>query len=216
MEILKRGNPDRYQHVWEGAYDLRHDSKVFPGARVGQIMVNEDEIPPRYGMDFGFGSDPSVVIKIYVNEQRRQIYFAREAYGKVAMDELPNLVRQVVDNDRDLIKADSSQPGTIEFLNRRGLNVVGAQKGPGSIKSGINFLQGYDLIIDPSCECLRDEARLYSWQMDRLTKKILSVPVDANNHGWDASRYAVEDLSLEGGDAILDPHGGVFKLFRKW
>jgi len=216
METLRRGNPARFNHVWEGAYDLRHESKVFPGVRIGQLQVDPDIIPPRYGMDFGFGNDPSFVIKMFVNEDRKQIYIAREACGRVPMDDLPLLVRSVVDHDRDLVKADSSQPGTIEFLRRRGLNVEGAKKGPGSIKSGINFLQSYDIVIDPSCEKLRDEARLYSWQMERLSGKILPIPVDANNHGWDATRYAVEDLSLEGGDASFDPHGGVFKLFRKW
>lgn len=216
MEVLKRGNPQRYNHVWEGDYDLRHESKVFPNARVGQVMVDPDEMPVRYGLDFGFGSDPSFIVKLYVNENRKQIYIEKEACGRVSMDELPNLIRRVIDHDRDLIKADSSQPGTIEFLNKRGLNVVGAKKGPGSIKSGINFLQGYDLIIDPYCEQLREEARLYSWSTDRMTGQIMSTPVDANNHGWDASRYAVEDLSLEGGDALFDPHGGVFKIFRNF
>jgi phage terminase large subunit len=214
-EILLRGNKERYDHVWEGGYDLRVESKVFPTIRVGRMDVNRDEIYPRYGMDFGFGTDPSFVIQIFVNEIRRQIYFAKEICGRVAMDDLPNFVRQVVEHDKDLVKADSSQPGTIEFLNKHGLNVVGAHKGPGSVKSGINFLQGYTLIIDPSCEHLREEARLYSWAVDRLTRKILPIPVDANNHGWDASRYAVEDLSLEGGDTIVDPRGGVYKLFNK-
>lgn len=216
MEILKRGNPDRFQHVWEGGYDLRHESKVFPGVRIGRIQIDPDVMAPRYGMDFGFGSDPSFIVKLYVNEQRKQIYFAAEASGRIPMDELPTLVRTVIEEDGDQIKADSSQPGTIEYLRKRGLNVVAAHKGPGSVKSGINFLQGYDLIIDPSCEQLRSEARLYSWSTDRLTGQILSVPVDANNHGWDSARYAVEDLSLEGGDASVDPHGGVVQLFGKW
>ena len=118
-------------------------------------MIPED-CPPRYGMDFGFGNDPSFVVKVYVNEYRKQIYIAAEASGRVAMDDLPMLVRSVIESDRDLVRADSSQPGTIEFLKRRGLNIVAAQKGPGSVKSGINFLQSYDIVIDPSCErCAR-------------------------------------------------------------
>jgi phage terminase large subunit len=215
METLRRGNPDRFDHVWEGSYDLRKETKIFPFVKIGRMDINPDEHAPRYGMDFGFGSDPSFVIKLFVNEQRKQIYFAKEAMGRIAMDELPTLVRQVVDDDTDMVKADSSQPGTIEFLRKRGLNVIGAHKGPGSVKSGINFLQGYTLIIDPSCEHLREEARLYSWAIDRLTRKTLSVPVDANNHGWDASRYAVEDLSIEGGDTMVDPRGGVYSLFNR-
>jgi phage terminase large subunit len=217
MEVLRRGNPDRFKHVWEGAYDLRHESKVFPGVRIGKIDIDPDKTPARYGMDFGFGSDPSFVVKLYVNDEKKQIYIADEACGRVAMDDLPGLVYGVVGiSSRELIKADSSQPGTIEFLRRRGLNIHGAIKGPGSIKSGINFLQSYDLVIDPSCEHLREEARLYSWQTDRLTGQILSAPVDSNNHGWDAVRYAVEDLSIEGADASEDPYGGVMRLFKSW
>jgi phage terminase large subunit len=215
MEVMKRGNPDRYQHVWEGGYDLRSETKVFPHVKIGRIVIDPDTMYPRYGMDFGFGNDPSFVVKLYINDFRKQIYFAAEATGRVSMDELPNLVRTVVDSDRDLVRCDSSQPGTIEFLVRRGINAVAAKKGPGSVKSGINFLQGYTLIIDPACEQLREEARLYSWATDRLTRKILPIPVDANNHGWDASRYAVEDLSLEGGDADSDSRGGVYYLFNR-
>jgi phage terminase large subunit len=126
------------------------------------------------------------------------------------------LARSVLGDGNELIKCDSSQPGTIEFLQRRGLNVYAAQKGPGSVKAGINFLQGYSIFIDPSCEQMREEARLYSWMTDRRTGMSLSVPVDANNHGWDATRYALEDFSLDGDDPGTDLHGGVFKLFRKW
>ncbi|MEY9493735.1 PBSX family phage terminase large subunit [Bradyrhizobium elkanii] len=215
MEVLKAGNFARYKHVWLGEYDTKHESKVFPNARIGRIVVPED-CPPRYGMDFGFGNDPSFVVKVYINEYRKQIYIAAEAHGRVAMDDLPMLVRSVIESDRDQIRCDSSQPGTIEFLKRRGLNVEAAQKGPGSVKSGINFLQSYDIVIDPSCEQMREEARLYSWMTDRRTQQILSVPVDANNHGWDATRYALEDLSLEGDDPVSDPHGGVIRLFKFW
>jgi hypothetical protein len=60
---------------------------------------------------------------------------------------------------------------------------------------------------------MREEARLYSWMVD-LRGKILNTPVDANNHGWDSVRYAVEDLSLDGQNNANDDTGGVIKL--KW
>ena len=72
-----------------------------------------------------------------------------------------------------------------------------AKKGPGSVKSGINFMQGYQILIDPRCEGMREEARLYSWMTDELTGKMLNTPVDAHNHGFDAARYAIEDLLID-------------------
>jgi len=184
LETLKRGNYQRYLHVWEGAYDTRVESKVFPNTRVGRLDIPPDTAP-LYGMDFGFGSDPSFIVKLYVLNDTRQIYIADEAFGRVTMDRLPNLARSVIYRDDDLIRADSSNPGAIEFLQSRGLNVLPAQKGPGSVKAGILFLQGYEIVIDPSCAGMQDEARLYSWMSDRLTGKILPTPVDASNHGWD-------------------------------
>lgn len=206
MEVLRQGNYERYKHVWLGEYDLSYESKVFPNVRVDRVEVPPTAVP-LYGLDFGFGSDPSFMVKVYLIG--RTLYIAAEAQGRVPMEQLPDLVRSVVRDDGDLVKADSSQPGTIEFLNSRGLNVVGAKKGPGSVKSGILFLQGHDIVIDPNCEGMREEARLYSWMTDRLTGKALSMPVDQYNHGWDAARYATESAQLEDDD---DPTGGALQL----
>jgi len=49
---------------------------------------------------------------------------------------------------------------------------------------------------------------------DKLSGKVLPgrIPVDANNHGWDSSRYALEDaISNPANDD--DPFGGVVKLW---
>jgi hypothetical protein len=47
--------------------------------------------------------------------------------------------------------------------------------------------------------------------VDKLTRKALSTPVDAYNHGWDATRYATEDVAIE---TALDGDGdgGVLTL----
>lgn len=197
MEYMKRGNIARYKHIWLGDYDLDYEGKVFSDVVIGRVEVPE-HIAPRYGMDFGFGSDPAAIVKVYVNFAQREIYVARENGGRLPLRNLPAAIDTVVDDRSDLIRADSSQPGTIDHLNSEGFNLIGAVKGPGSVKTGITWLQGFRIIIDPDCEQLREEARLYSWQKDRLTGKVLSVPVDAHNHYWDAVRYATEDCQTEG------------------
>lgn len=206
MFFMQRGNYPRYLHVWLGGYDDGYESKIFSNVMVAHIHEIPEYFAPRYGMDFGFGQDPSYITKVFVNDSMKQIYIQKEAFGRVPLRDLPAMMDSVVDNRDDLIKGDASQPGTIEHLQSQGFNIVGAKKGPGSIKAGINWLQGYKIIIDPDCEGMRDEARLYSWQIDRITKKRLSVPVDAHNHGWDSIRYATEDAQLE---AEEDEEGGV-------
>ncbi len=209
MEHMKRGNYKRYLHVWRGDYDEDFEGKVFSNVEIGRIEV-PSHIAPRYGMDFGFGSDPNAVVKVYVNLVTREIYIAREAGGRIPLRELPTTLDSILDHKTDLVKADSSQPGSIDHLNSQSYNLEGAKKGPGSVKTGITWLQGFRIIIDPDCEEMREEARLYSWQKDRLTGKRLSVPIDAHNHYWDAVRYATEDLQVQPDEEPAD--GGVMKL----
>lgn len=217
VELMRRRNPDRYKHIWLGDYDTRYESKVFPNVTTGRVEIPVN-CPALFGLDFGFGADPTFVVKLYVLDRTKQIYVAAEATGRAAMDQLPSMIRSVCPHDGTLIKADSSNPGAIEFLCRRGLNVIGARKGQGSIESGILFLQGYQIVIDPGCEAMRDEARLYSWAVDPLTRKVLpGNPIDAHNHGVDACRYATEDLAYSGALAEdADPSGGVLWLKNFW
>ena len=72
-------------------------------------------------MDFGFGPDPSFVVKVYIIEETREIYIAKEATGTVTMEQLPGLIRSVIRDDDDVVFADSSQPGTIDHRHRPGV-----------------------------------------------------------------------------------------------
>lgn len=213
METLKKGNFERYKHVWLGEYDTTYETKIFSNVRVGRLhnQIPLHQLQPRYGMDFGFGTDPSFVVKLYVSEPTRQIYIAREATGRVPMQQLPMMVRAVIADDSDVVTADSSQPGTIDYLNSKGLNIVAARKGPGSVKAGINWLQGYEIVIDPDCPEMRQEAHNYSWMTDSLTGRALNVPVDTSNHGWDSCRYATE-VYRHDAEGEMDEGSGVLRL----
>ena len=202
MALMKAHNPDRYRHVWLGEYDISFERKVYTDVIVGRPEVPPDT-RPLYGCDFGFSTDPSAVIKIYPLLKKRQIYIAAEAVARVPMDQLPELVRSVVRDDGDLIRADSSQPGTIEFLQARGFDVRPAKKGQGSVRTGIQFLQGYQLVVDPACTEVCNELRLYSWPTDKLTGQVISGlnPIGGADHLLDSLRYACEDLVS---DAPLD------------
>lgn len=195
MEYMRLGNEARYRHIWLGQYDDAYDTKIFSNVEIGRVNV-PDYVPARYGMDFGYGGDPFFLVKLYIIEERRIVYVAREATGHVPLRDLPTHMLTVIDDTSDYIKADSSDPGSIDHLNSQGFNLDGAKKGPGSVKAGINWLQGYKIIIDPECEHAREAARQYTWQVDRITKKKLNVPVHTFSHMWDATRYACEDHIL--------------------
>lgn len=202
MRRMAKANYQKFLHIWLGQYDLMLESRIFQNVRLGVVEVPEG-VAPQYGLDFGFANDPNALIKLYVIEERRQIYIAEEAFGMVSLRDLPSLIAEVNESNQHTIVADSARPETIDYLNGENLSVVSARKGPGSIKAGISWLQGYEIIINPACQRMTQEARLYSWKVDRFTNKVLNVPCDADNHGWDAVRYATEQNRNDDGIQII-------------
>lgn len=192
MERMKLANFQRYKHIWLGEYDELHESKVFQNWRVGRLETTDND-RPLFGMDFGFSSDPSALVKVYVFEKTKQIYIAEEAFGHWTTDQMPTMMRTVSESWRFPIMCDSSQPQTIDNLRSKRFDARPAAKGPGSIKAGINYLLGYEIVIAPECVHMQEEARNYSWQTDKLSGKILPILMDDYNHGWDAVRYATEE-----------------------
>lgn len=93
------------------------------------------------------------------------------------------------------IVADSARPETISYMRRYGYGgMVAAKKGPNSVKEGVLFLQGYDIIIHPRCVHAEEEFRLYSFVVDQVTNEVTNVLADKKNHIIDPVRYAVEQL----------------------
>ena len=93
------------------------------------------------------------------------------------------------------IIADSARPETISYMRRHGYGgIEPAKKGPNSIKEGVIFLQGFDIIIHPRCKHTLDEFKSFSYKRDPLTNKVLPILQDKKNHIIDPTRYAVEQL----------------------
>jgi phage terminase large subunit len=65
-------------------------------------------------------------------------------------------------------------------------------KWPGSVEDGIEFIKTFDeVVIHTRCKDMQDEARLYSYKIDKRTRDITDKVEDDNNHRWDAVRYAL-------------------------
>lgn len=212
MQRMKANHSPRFEHVWDGGYDEAFETKIFTRVEQGRIEVPL-HIAPRYGLDFSNGgAAPHAFVKVYVIPEKQTIYIAREYYGRVSLHkDLPTGLKTVLDDEADYIKADSAQPGSIAFLNSIGFNVDGARKGPGSVKAGINWLQGFNILVDFDCPETWEEFRLYAWQTDRITKKVLSTPVDDFNHCIDAIRYATED-AMENGSPDSSDDDGILRI----
>lgn len=150
---------------------------------------------PRFGIDFGFSNDPTTIISIMVNDKEKQIYIFDEFYqiGMLNGDIYRTLKKKHLLNQH--IFADSAEPKSIEELKRLGARYIKpARKGKDSIIHGIQFLQGYKIIVNPACKSTIEEFENYGWRKIKGTNEYENKPIDEFNHLMDALRYAVSDL----------------------
>lgn len=202
-----RANPKRHIHIWEGGYDENPDTAIFDQFSVGRPAFIPPKCRPRFGMDFGFGSDPNAVVKVYIIEPEDLgyssethlgfLYIAQETGGyKIPNQQLPAMMDKITEIKDFQITGDSSRPETIDYLQRKGYPIYGAIKGAGSVKNGLNWMQGYHILIDPDCPVTYEEIKNYKWAVDKADKP-LPMPADKQqDHYIDAIRYAVEQDSI--------------------
>jgi len=191
MEYDRRRDPDKYAHVWEGAYLQRSDSKVFKNWSIQEFEAPADAVH-RLGADWGFATDPSVLVRCHIIG--RKLYIDYEAYqvGCEIVD-TPALFMSVPEAEKWPMVADSARPETISHMRRNGFpKIQPAVKGPKSVEDGVAWLQSHDIIVHPRCKHVIDELTLYSYKIDQLTDTVLPVLADKDNHMIDAIRYACE------------------------
>jgi phage terminase large subunit len=197
MEYDRNRDPDKYRHVWMGDYLGNSEARVFRSWKVEEFVCPPDAIL-RFGADWGFASDPTVLVRCFI--MGRKLFVEYEAYmvGCEIMN-TPDLFMTVPESERYPITADSARPETISHMKKNGFpRIMAAVKGPKSIEEGIEWLKNYEIIVHPRCKHTIDELSLYSYKTDKMTGEVLPVLEDKQNHVIDALRYAVEGLRRAG------------------
>jgi phage terminase large subunit len=225
---LYQVNPDLADHVWGGNIRKNSSSQIFrhkwevrefePAFTKGELQ--EGWFGPYHGLDFGFSTDPLAVVQIYLDMNTRELLFRRAKFGYgIEIDYIGDFMRNNIPNIQNFkIRADCSRPETISHIANKGWNIEGAEKWPGSVEDGIEWLRTWNkIVIHPDCEHsvtregitttygMITEAKNYSYKVDRLTQDVLTDVVDAFNHGWDAARYACQPMITQQ-SSILDSY----------
>jgi|AKVG01.1.fsa_nt_gi phage terminase large subunit len=199
-EYAKRVDPDNYQHIWLGGYNIKNNAQVF----LDKWVIEEfDPIEtwdgPYFGADWGFAQDPTTLVNCYIKDNCLYIY--DEAY-KVGCDivDTPALFDSIEGSRRHKIRADSARPETISHVRNQGFNIDSVEKWSGSVEDGISFIRSFEkIVIHPQCQHTIEEFRLYSYKVDRLTGDILPTIIDKHNHIVDAVRYALAPIIKKSG-----------------
>ena len=207
-DYLYSVDPELADHVWEGMCRTVSDAQIFKGKfSVQHFEINPDWDGPYFGADFGFSTDPSTLVKLYVDRHNMKLYVAEEAWGLgVELDHFKEFYSEVSESKYYLIKGDCSRPETINHISKKGFVIEGAEKWENSVEEGITFLRSFkEIVIHTNCRHTKDEFKYYSYKVDKLTNEVTRVIVDKHNHIIDAIRYALVELIKIGGMGML--HG---------
>lgn len=167
---------------------------IFRNWRVEDLQPIAAAYPLRYyGLDFGFSSDPCGAVDVALDKKKKKIYVFAELYERglintMLADRLKNFC------GHRPITCDSADPKSITEIRNLGINAIATKKGADSVVHGIQWLQGYEIVVDQRCQSMRNELALYQWRKDKDGNS-LAVPEDKNNHLIDALRYALESES---------------------
>lgn len=217
IEHDRSGDPETYAHVWLGEYNTRSDAQIFAGRyQIEEFEPGPGWDGPYFGADWGFANDPTVLVKCWIAPDGR-VAIEKES-GKVGLDidrtgEL--WARDIPEAQNATIRADSARPETISYMQRHDWRgVVGVDKWKGSVEDGVDWLRTKGLLIHPQCERAQREARLYRYKVNKAGDVLAQIE-DAENHIFDAVRYAVSPLIKAGGrygvflsDSVRKKHGG--------
>lgn len=193
MERDRRRDPDKFQHIWGGGYQTRSEARIFRNWRVGELVVPQG-VRWWYGADWGFANDPTAAVRCAIWDGK--LYVDHEAVEVgCPIERTPTLLKQIPEFARWPSRADSARPETIDYCRRNGIpKMRAARKGKNSVRDGIEWLRGFDIVIHPRCVHLDRELTLYGYKVDKHTGEILPDVEDAHNHCVDALRYATEGL----------------------
>lgn len=192
LEYDKRRDPDKYAHVWQGEYQRNSEARVFRNWTVDAELEAKPGTIFRFGADWGFATDPSVLVRAWIEGNLLCIDHEAWMIGCEIVN-LPELFMSVPEAEKWPMVADSARPETISHMRNHGFpKIFAAIKGAKSLEEGIEFLKSFDIVVHPRCTHLIDELTMYSYRTDPLTNQIVPILEDKDNHVIDALRYACE------------------------
>lgn len=214
--IVKSIESRQHNVGWWKVYGLGQlgevEGKIYKDWTILDAIPHEARLE-RLGLDFGYANDPAALMAIYYYNGG---YIVDELLHRTHMSN-----RKVADYinssavSNTLVIADSAEPKSIDEMREYNVNIIGANKGPGSVNQGIQWVQEQRMSMTKPSVNLIKSYRNYMWRTDR-DGTIIDVPDHHYSDAMDAVRYALESLRPPDEDED-EPvtSGNIMNLFRR-
>ena len=182
LESFKLNNPLYYKRYCLGEWLDYDEAKVFQNVQFRGIP--QGLVPIRYGFDYGYQNDPSVLVAIY-NDVEQNIIYVQELMRvkKTNSNQMADIFDELQISKVIPMSCDHNNE-CIDIFKSRGYNASKATNK--NIEEGIARMLEYNLIVNEQNVDLVNEFNNYIYKDN-------GKPIDDFNHGIDALRYAIMD-----------------------
>lgn len=193
MNHMKETNPTRWKIEALGDF-VSLDRLIFQNYKVEEFDFTTIQGQLLLGLDFGFQTDPSVIVASILNEDDKTIHIFREWCGQGKTNQELVEVIKALGFSKSVIIADSAEMKSIEEIKRGGIiKIKPAVKGPDSVRYGLQKLMNYTIIVHPGCQGIITEFENYAWKKDKNTGEYINEPLqNGMDHYIDSLRYSLQ------------------------
>lgn len=185
---------------------------IYSNWEITKLTWEEIEGQELFGQDYGY-NNPTTLLRVKYHKEGiyiDQLLYKTHLTSDDIVKEMDKIKESGKLNYDDEIFGDSSRPEIIEDICRAGYNCRGAKKGKDSVLRGINFNKNHKIYVTERSLKVIKELKSYKWKVDK-DERVLDSPVEINDHGMDALRYALSTLSKDQGKSgILTGGDDVF------
>lgn len=147
-----------------------------------------------YGLDFGFTSDPTALVRIA--QQGDNLYLEELLYkpfdtSDLLYEVIHPIIGQTVTwaDSADRYVGNQGSEGMVKELQKKGMKVFKAKKFPGSLQLGIDTIKRHKIHIVRT-KNFQKEQENYAWRMIQGIQ--INEPIGEYDHLWSAARYGCQ------------------------
>ena len=185
LSILEGIDDETYRDIYRFGLWAFAKGQIFNWDVVPLPDMKFDEV--FYGGDFGYSVNPAVVVRIY---RKGLVFWVQEIIYEAGLTNQQLGRRMISEDVKGECYYDSAEPKSIQELCDMGLNVKPSEKGPDSVRAGIDFLKSVKIHIVEGSENIIRERSKYKWKTDKDGNPT-NEPVKFDDHAMDAIRYGI-------------------------
>lgn len=201
-EKMRETNYEKYENIFLGKWLVRKEGLIFKNWEAISPDLYPHTLPQWYGLDWGYASDPTAIVRVCYDPMRGILYLWQVCYcvGMLIPDIAAAIIRDAETigyRPQDcIIYCDPARPDNRDQL-RQGWS-LNAINGENRDKTGrIGYLQGFRVRYVGAA--IGNESSTYSWMPNPFdTDTFTDKPQDGNDHIIDAINYSATHLRRMG------------------